>query len=127
MDLATIGLITGIAVSAGTVIGLLVKLVTWLQSKSEARISEILEAHLADEREEWARMAHGLQSLMRANLVQMHDRYTTLGWMPDVDKQTFVELYEDYEALGANGLITAYYEDILRLPTTWEAQKGAKQ
>ena len=120
-DLSTVGLILGIVVSAGAVVGLLVKLVAWVAGKVAAQLAEAIDSQLEADRTERKLMAHGLQSLMRATLVQMHDRYTTLGWMSDTDKQSFEALYTDYEALGGNGIIAAYHEDVLRLPTTWRA------
>lgn len=59
----------------------------------------------------------------RMDLVQQHDRYALEGWMPDLAKRSWEDLFANYETMiemlgKTNGLLVGYEKDIVKLPTT---------
>ena len=60
----------------------------------------------------------GLQSLLRAEIIRQHEKYTERGDCPIYAKDALRREYESYHALGGNGVITDLYNDILSLPET---------
>ena len=57
----------------------------------------------------------GTMLLLRVQLIEYHDRYTTLGQIPSYAYQNFCEMYEAYHSLGGNGMITKMYNEICEL------------
>ena len=57
----------------------------------------------------------GTMLLLRVQLIEYHDRYTTLGHIPSYAYQNFCEMYEAYHSLGGNGVITKMYNEICEL------------
>ena len=53
-------------------------------------------------------LKNGMQSLLRNNIIDAHDKYTKKKYCP--------KTYEAYHALGGNGVITKLYNDIMALP-----------
>ena len=67
----------------------------------------------------------GVQSLLRNQLIEYHDKYTRRGYCPIYAKESARRSYEAYHELGGNGVITKLYEDIMALPET-PAEKKAR-
>lgn len=61
-------------------------------------------------------MRTGMQSLLRYELLTGHKQYMADGHMSYLEKQTWLEMYEMYHRLGANGVMDGCHEDILKLP-----------
>lgn len=57
----------------------------------------------------------GTMLLLRVQLIEYHDRYTTLGHIPSYAYQNFCEMYEAYHSLGGNGMATKMYNEICEL------------
>ena len=57
----------------------------------------------------------GTMLLLRVQLIEYHDRYTTLGHIPSYAYQNFCEMYEVYHSLGGNGMVTKMYNEICEL------------
>ena len=57
----------------------------------------------------------GTMMLLRVQLIEYHDKYMRLGYIPTYAYQNFVEMYDAYHAMGGNGLGTQMYEDIKTL------------
>lgn len=57
----------------------------------------------------------GTMLLLRVQLIEYHDRYTTLGHIPSYAYQNFCEMYEAYHSLGGNGMVTKMYNEICEL------------
>lgn len=57
----------------------------------------------------------GTMLLLRVQLIEYHDRYTTLGHIPSYAYQNFCEMYEAYHSLGGNGMVTKMYNEIREL------------
>ena len=54
----------------------------------------------------------GTMLLLRVQLIEYHDRYTTQGEIPSYAYENFMEMYEAYHALGGNGMVTKMHEEI---------------
>lgn len=61
-------------------------------------------------------LSDGVQSLLRNQLIEYHDKYTAKGYCPIYAKEAARRCYEAYHALGGNGVITKLYNDIMELP-----------
>lgn len=57
----------------------------------------------------------GTMLLLRVQLIEYHDKYTSLGSIPSYAYENFCEMYEAYHELGGNGMITKMKEEIDRL------------
>lgn len=57
----------------------------------------------------------GTMLLLRVQLIEYHDKYTTLGEIPSYAYQNFCEMYNAYHALGGNGMVTKMHEEIEEL------------
>lgn len=61
-------------------------------------------------------MQSGLQSLLRAEIIRQHEKYTDRGYCPIYAKDALRWEYESYHLLGGNGVITDLYNDLIALP-----------
>lgn len=59
---------------------------------------------------------NGLQSLLRAEIIRQHEKYTDRGYCPIYAKDALRREYESYHLLGGNGVITDLYNDLIALP-----------
>lgn len=66
--------------------------------------------------------SRGTMLLLRVQLIEYHDRYMALGYIPAYAYENFCEMYEAYHDLGGNGMITHMYEEI----KTLEIRKGKR-
>ena len=57
----------------------------------------------------------GTMLLLRVQLIEYHDKYIALGYIPSYAYQNFCEMYEAYHSLGGNGMITKMYKEIQEL------------
>lgn len=56
--------------------------------------------------------------MSRMQLVDAHDKYVGMGYMPDADRQAVSKLHKSYEVVVTNnGIIDGYMEDLRELPT----------
>lgn len=58
----------------------------------------------------------GLLSLLKAEIIRSHDKYTRKGFCPIYAKDALEKAYTAYHNLGGNGAMTRLYEDIIDLP-----------
>lgn len=54
----------------------------------------------------------GTMLLLRAHLIEYHEKYMRLGEIPSYAYENFIEMYEAYHALGGNGMVTKMKEEI---------------
>lgn len=59
---------------------------------------------------------NGLQSILRAEIIRQHDKHIERGYCPLYAKEAMVKVYEAYHALGGNGMMTRFYNEIIALP-----------
>lgn len=57
----------------------------------------------------------GTMLLLRVQMIEYHDKYMKLKYIPSYAYENFVEMYEAYHQLGGNGMITKMYEEIQEL------------
>ena len=62
----------------------------------------------------------GTQAVLRNNLIELYDKYYHDGHAPVYIKDNFENLYKQYHALGANGVMDNYYQNFINLPTERE-------
>lgn len=59
--------------------------------------------------------SRGTMLLLRVQLIEYHDKYMSLGYIPSYAYENFCEMYEAYHNLGGNGMITHMYEEVKEL------------
>ena len=91
-DIVIEGLSTAVSLAVGGLVGYVVAYVTGLKA-----------------------VRKGMQLILRASLNDMYVRFQRTP--PTVDeKQVFEEMYEVYERLADNGIMTAKHEEVLKMP-----------
>lgn len=65
----------------------------------------------------------GLQCLLRADIIRMHDKYTDRGYCPIYAKEALKREYDAYHELGGNDVATALYHELLDMPVDPPAGK----
>lgn len=61
-------------------------------------------------------LENGVQCLLRAEIIRVHDKYSALGYCPIYAKEALRTAYKAYHALGGNDVATSLYEECLSLP-----------
>lgn len=59
----------------------------------------------------------GIQALLRAEMIKSYNKYSELGHAPIYARENFKNIYENYHALGLNGVMDDIYNKFLELPT----------
>ena len=59
--------------------------------------------------------SHGTMLLLRVQLIEYHDKYMALGFIPSYAYENFCEMYDAYHELKGNGMITKMKEEIEEL------------
>lgn len=91
-DIVIEGLSTAVSLAVGGLVGYVVAYITGLKA-----------------------VRKGMQLILRASLNDMYVRFQRTP--PTVDeKQVFEEMYEVYERLADNGIMTAKHEEVLKMP-----------
>jgi diacylglycerol kinase family enzyme len=86
-----------------------------------------LIGHYKTSRKKTKAIQDGLQSLLRAEIIRQHEKYTQRGDCPVYAKDALRREYDAYHALGGNGVVTDLYKDIISLPETPENPKNKKE
>lgn len=63
-------------------------------------------------------LERGVQALLRDRLIEIHDEYCPIHQIPLHVKDNFDNLYQQYHALGKNGVMDSFHEEVMDLPTT---------
>lgn len=91
-DIVIEGLSTAVSLAVGGLVGYVIAYVTGLRA-----------------------VRKGMQLILRASLNDMYVRFQRTP--PTVDeKQVFEEMYEVYERLADNGIMTAKHEEVVKMP-----------
>ena len=61
-------------------------------------------------------IAVGVQSLLRAEIIRTHDKYTQRGYCPIYAKESLTKQYNAYHNLGGNDVATELYKQCIYLP-----------
>lgn len=60
----------------------------------------------------------GLQALLQDRLLQGYTYYMDRGWIDFTERKVYLNLYNQYHALGENGIMTDYKNKVMALPTS---------
>lgn len=63
-------------------------------------------------------LERGVQALLRDHLISRYDEYIKRGYAPVHVKENFENMYQQYHALGSNGVMDSIREEFNTLPTT---------
>lgn len=58
----------------------------------------------------------GVQAVLRAQMIDMYNKYSEKGYAPIYAKQNFENCWVNYEALGANGVMSSIRNQFMDLP-----------
>lgn len=59
----------------------------------------------------------GVQCLLRAEIIRMHDKYMDKGYCPIYAKEALKREYHAYHGLHGNDVATGLYNETMALPT----------
>lgn len=62
-------------------------------------------------------LAQGIQALLRAQMISDYNKWMDRGYAPIYAKENFENCWKQYEALGANGVISNIHKEFMNLPT----------
>ena len=96
---AAVSTVVGSAVSA-VIASLIAK------KKSKKAMDEVTTAR-------YIAIENGLQSILRAEIIRQHEKHTERHYYA---KEAMVKVYDAYHALGGNGMMTRFYNEIIALP-----------
>lgn len=63
-------------------------------------------------------LCSGVQAVLRGQMIDMYYKYSEKGYAPIYAKQNFENCWVNYEALGANGVMSAIRTQFMALPDT---------
>ena len=66
----------------------------------------------------------GVQALLRASMIDQYNRAAERGCAPMYARDNFQNLWEQYEALGKNGVMNDIYTRFMALPLAAEKGEG---
>lgn len=69
-------------------------------------------------------LRQGMRALLRDRLIQQYNYYTDKGRWPIYARDSMLDMYKQYKALGGNGAITSIMQDLEELPTEKHACEG---
>lgn len=72
---------------------------------------------LSNKRKKKSALEVGVQCLLRAYIIDAHDKYKHKGYCPIYAREALTMAYSAYHNLGGNDVATDLYEDTLKLPT----------
>ena len=115
--------IASLLISSGFLAGVL-KYLTNRINESDRLHNESMERTARTHEEDVKRqeaLERGVQALLRDRLIEIHDDYCPQNEIPLHVKDNFDNLYQQYHALGKNGVMDSYHEEVMELPTPPEA------
>ena len=62
-------------------------------------------------------LERGVQALLRAQMISDYNRYSGKGWAPIYARESFENVWKQYENLGANGVMEDIHKKFMALPT----------
>lgn len=76
----------------------------------------VFHRKMAEQRKQSEALRYGVQALLQDRLLQGYRFYIDKGWIDYSERKVYENLYEQYHALGQNGIMTSYYNTVLALP-----------
>lgn len=95
--------------------GLFALAVAKMLKKRDAKQAEIIEQNIEMEKQNKAIML-GVQAFLRDRLLQGYKHYLAKGWADYDDRENLENIYAQYHALGANGVMDDMRSQFLSLP-----------
>lgn len=90
----------------------------WLlkeQKKRQQKDAVERNKRIADENEKRDANSAGTMLLLRVQLIEYHDRYMKIGYIPSYAYENFCQMYEAYHRLGGNGMVEKMHDEIQEL------------
>lgn len=112
--------VVSLLLSSGILAAVLKYLTNRINESDQRRIESeqtARELHDEDVRRQEA-LERGVQALLRDRLIEIHDEYSPMNQIPLHVKDNFDNLYQQYHALGKNGVMDSFHEEVMDLPTT---------
>ena len=69
----------------------------------------------------------GIQALLRAEMISSYNKYNDLGYAPIYAKESFENVYQNYHALGLNGVMDEIRRTFMELPTEKPKAEAPKE
>ena len=96
--------------------GIFALIISRMLKKRDAKQAEIIEQNQVMEAQNKAIML-GVQAFLRDRLLQGYRHYITKGWADYDDRENLENIYTQYHALGANGIMDDMRNQFRTLPT----------
>ena len=96
--------------------GIFALIISRMLKKRDAKQAEIIEQNQVMEAQNKAIML-GVQAFLRDRLLQGYRHYITKGWADYDDRENLENIYTQYHALGANGIMDDMRKQFRTLPT----------
>lgn len=77
----------------------------------------VVHTKLKDTKKETDAIKAGVQALLRAQLVSDYNKWMPKGYAPIYARENFENVWNQYHALGANGVMDDLHDKFLELPT----------
>lgn len=123
--------ITPSLIAVGSVDILMFPLLLWIAKRYLGKYLDRIEKTREDERAEkeseiresrmWREaMTAGMRSLLRAEIIGEHRRWTKVGYCTLETKEYLTRCHTAYRGVGGNDIGDALYEEFMKLPTKKE-------
>lgn len=82
-----------------------------------AVIFRFLHVQIKESRTENKALKSGIQALLRAQMISDYNKWSERGYAPIYARENFENCWQQYHALGANGVMNDIHTKFLQLPT----------
>ena len=86
-----------------------------------------LRLQIRETRSESGALKSGIQALLRAQMISEYNKWTERGYAPIYARENFENCWDQYHALGANGVMDDIHNKFLRLPTDPSGQNERRE
>lgn len=73
-------------------------------------------SHAEEYKNNFKDVKHGLQAVLRHDLLESYNYWSKRGYCPQENKRDFENMYARYEKLGENGVMTENHRKLMSLP-----------
>jgi hypothetical protein len=92
------------------------QIIFWMLTASLGALAAYFRTKYVRAKKEEESLKNGMQSLLRTDIIRLHDKFTERGYAPIYAKEAIEKSYVAYHNLGGNGVITHLYEEMMNLP-----------
>ena len=94
--------------------GLITQVLGWAATSALAAVVGAVAAQTRRRSTREEALEQGLRALMRAQLIELHEKYVAEGRQCSVDiKEQATSIYQAYHSLGGNGTGTHLYNELM--------------